>query len=228
MALAFHVSNFNTWKPWTPRHPKSFSPRKCPNSCTPESRKPPPPSPSVALRCDVSLNTMLPPKHGLPLKPPAEVCVPISGSIQLCAPLSSPSQPREMSRPSLSLGNPQHGLFEDALASCMPDSAPAIWGDNNVWPVSCSASHKVGETQRERGEGRKGCRDKLWQWLLKDDTQLMGMMEERRPWLEIERCFPERMESALRQRVSTLQKHKRGMRTAEPARVTVASAASED
>ncbi|ODH12611.1 hypothetical protein ACO22_08092 [Paracoccidioides brasiliensis] len=42
-------------------------------------------------------------------------------------------------------------------------------------------------------------------------------MEERRPWPEIERCFPERTESALRQRASTLRKHERGMRTAESA-----------
>ncbi|OJD23059.1 hypothetical protein ACJ73_05594 [Blastomyces percursus] len=49
-------------------------------------------------------------------------------------------------------------------------------------------------------------------------------MEERRPWPEIERCFPGRTESALRQRVSTLRKQERGMRTAEPAGIPAASA----
>ncbi|EEH39764.2 hypothetical protein PAAG_01953 [Paracoccidioides lutzii Pb01] len=105
MALTFHVK---PWKPWTPRHPKSFSPRKCPNSRTPESRNPPPPPP--APRCDVYPNTMLPPKHGLPLKPPAKVCVPISGNTQPCALLSSPSQPREMSLPPPSSENLRHGV----------------------------------------------------------------------------------------------------------------------
>ncbi|EEH42588.2 uncharacterized protein PADG_07408 [Paracoccidioides brasiliensis Pb18] len=78
--------------------------------------KPPPPPPplspplSLAPRCDVSPNTLLPPKHGLPSKPPAEVCVPISGNTQPCAPLSSPSQPGEMSRPPPSSENPRHGV----------------------------------------------------------------------------------------------------------------------
>ncbi|EQL38005.1 hypothetical protein BDFG_00412 [Blastomyces dermatitidis ATCC 26199] len=110
----------------------------------------------------------------------------------------------------------------------MYDSTPAIWvGDKSVRLASRSAPHKVGKSQRERGEGRKGHR-KLWQWLPEDDARLLSMMEERRPWPEIERCFPERMESALHQRVSTLRKHERGVRTAEPASVTVASAAPED
>ncbi|OJD17935.1 hypothetical protein ACJ73_08759 [Blastomyces percursus] len=419
MALAFHVNNF---KPWTPRHPKSLSLHKCPNSRTPEPRKPPP---SAAPRCDVSPNTLLTPKHGLPSKPPAEVCVPISGNTQPCAPLNSPSQPREMSTPPPSSQNPRHGvsslcdlahhtrnshptpardvqdsisdtptelpplwrgttgaailaddapcdvgdlhqpvqqgddlanpkgiypypvpppsmscdtpnhhqgfrerpdgwnrnphtdddthvldhrqihparcgtdvdvpcsystsddflsdeqsrrrkrgrqqpeqpaakrlrvssvssmedsstalrsrflslqlderlqflswLFECALASCMPDSAPAIWGgDESVRPASRSALHKVGKTQRERSEGRKGHRDRLWRWLPEDDARLLSMMEERRPWSEIERCFPERTESALRQRMSTLRKQERGTRTAEPAGVTAASATPE-
>ncbi|KAL2366234.1 hypothetical protein RJZ56_000882 [Blastomyces dermatitidis] len=450
MALAFHVNNF---KPWTPRHPKSFSLRKCPNSHTPGPRKPPPPAP--APRCDVSPNTLLPPKHGLPSKPPAEVCVPISGNTQPCAPLSSPSHPREMSIPPPSSENPRHRvsslcdlahhipnshptsardvqhdisdaptelpplggsaagadssspsitssdgsledffrlpdlqnnipidpailaddapwdisdlhqpvqqgddlaspkaicpypepplsmscdppnhhhgsgerpdswnrnfqtdddthvlghrqihparcgtdvdvpcsystsddflsgeqsrrpkrgpqqpeepaakrlhvasvssmegsstalrshflslqlderlqflswLFEGALASCMPDSAPAIWGDESVRPAGRSAPRKVGETRRERGEGRKGHRDKLWRWLPEDDARLLGLMEKRRPWPEIETCFPERTESALRQRVSTLRKQERGMRTAERAGITAASATPE-
>ncbi|OJD21880.1 hypothetical protein ACJ73_06780 [Blastomyces percursus] len=118
-------------------------------------------------------------------------------------------------------------LFEGALASCIPDSAPAIWGDENVRPAGRSAPRKVGETRRERGEGRKGHRDKLWRWFPEDDARLLGMMEERRPWPEIETCFPERTESALRQRVSTLRKQERGMRTAERAGVTAASATPE-
>ncbi|EDN02512.1 predicted protein [Histoplasma mississippiense (nom. inval.)] len=118
-------------------------------------------------------------------------------------------------------------LFEGALASCMPDSAPAMWGDGSVRSAGRSAPHKVGETQRERGEGRKGHRDKLWRWLPEEDARLLNMVEERRPWPEVERCFPARTESALRQRVSTLRKQERGMRTAEPAGVIVASVAPE-
>ncbi|ODH45501.1 hypothetical protein GX48_08421 [Paracoccidioides brasiliensis] len=111
----------------------------------------------------------------------------------------------------------------------MPHSAPAIWGgDESVRPAGRSAPHKSGESQRERGEGRKGHRDKLWRWLPEDDARLLSMMEEeRRPWPEVERCFPERTESALRQRVSTLRKQERGMRTAEPAGVIVESATPE-
>ncbi|ODH12610.1 hypothetical protein ACO22_08091, partial [Paracoccidioides brasiliensis] len=54
-------------------------------------------------------------------------------------------------------------LFEGALASCMPDSAPAIRGvDESVRPAGRSAPRKVGESQRGRGEGTKGHRDRLW------------------------------------------------------------------
>ncbi|EDN06849.1 predicted protein [Histoplasma mississippiense (nom. inval.)] len=110
----------------------------------------------------------------------------------------------------------------------MPESAPAIWGgDESVRPAGRSAPHKIGKTERERGEGRKGHRDKLLQWLPEDDARLLSMMEQCRPWPEIESCFPGRTESALRQRVSTLRKHERGMRTAERAGVTAASANPE-
>ncbi|EDN10538.1 predicted protein [Histoplasma mississippiense (nom. inval.)] len=119
-------------------------------------------------------------------------------------------------------------LFEGALASCMYDSTPAIWvGDESVRSAGRSTPRKVGKSQRERGEGRKGHRDKLWRWLPEDDARLLSMMEERRPWPEIESCFPERTESALRQRVSTLRKQERGIRTAEPAGVPAASASPE-
>ncbi|KMP02875.1 hypothetical protein CIRG_02567 [Coccidioides immitis RMSCC 2394] len=37
-------------------------------------------------------------------------------------------------------------LFEGALASCMPDSAPPKWGDKSAWPVSHSAPHKIEKT----------------------------------------------------------------------------------
>ncbi|KGQ01886.1 hypothetical protein PAAG_11276 [Paracoccidioides lutzii Pb01] len=77
-------------------------------------------------------------------------------------------------------------LFEGALASCMPDLAPAIWGDENVRSAGRLGPHKFRKTQQ--------------------------------------RCFPERTESVLRQRVSTLRKQERGMRTAEPAGVPAASA----
>ncbi|EER36764.1 predicted protein [Histoplasma capsulatum var. duboisii H88] len=47
------------------------------HSHTLETRSPPPP----ASHCDASANALLPCKHGLPLKPPAEVCVPISSNV---------------------------------------------------------------------------------------------------------------------------------------------------
>ncbi|TPX23319.1 hypothetical protein DIZ76_012648 [Coccidioides immitis] len=52
-------------------------------------------------------------------------------------------------------------LFEGALASCMPDSAPPKWGDKSAWPVSHSAPHKIEKTQYEHSKKRKGHRDKL-------------------------------------------------------------------
>ncbi|OJD11321.1 hypothetical protein AJ78_07883 [Emergomyces pasteurianus Ep9510] len=108
----FHVNNFKPWAPRRPRHPKPFSLRKCPNSRALEARSPPAPpsSPPPAPRCDASASALLPHKHGLPLKPPAEVCVPISSDVQPCSPLSSLSQSRKVSIPSPSSKNPRHGV----------------------------------------------------------------------------------------------------------------------
>ncbi|QSS70937.1 hypothetical protein I7I50_01599 [Histoplasma capsulatum G186AR] len=77
MALVFHANNFKPWAPRCLRHPKPFSLHKCPNSLTLETRSPPPP----VSHCDASANALLPCKHGLPLKPPAKVCVPISSNV---------------------------------------------------------------------------------------------------------------------------------------------------
>ncbi|KKZ63776.1 hypothetical protein EMCG_01880 [[Emmonsia] crescens] len=68
-----------------------------------------------------------------------------------------------------------------------------------------SAVHKDFHGEIKHTQQRsKSHRDKLWRWSLEDDACLLDMTEDRRPWSEIEKCFPGRTESALRQRQSTL------------------------
>ncbi|QVM09772.1 hypothetical protein D8B26_004431 [Coccidioides posadasii str. Silveira] len=110
-------------------------------------------------------------------------------------------------------------LFEGALASCTPDSdegAPsAIRKDSRA---------ETEETRAKRGDGKKGHGDKRWRWSAEEDARLRDMMEGRRSWSEIEKCFPERTESALRQRQSKLQKDRRRICPAKPAAATPAVA----
>ncbi|KOC10145.1 hypothetical protein AFLA70_213g001551 [Aspergillus flavus AF70] len=66
-----------------------------PNAHSPRSQKPPHPKPSYD-----SLPSTLPlPKHHLPARPPAEVCVHVSANTQPCTPSSSQTQTRETSVP---------------------------------------------------------------------------------------------------------------------------------
>ncbi|EGE83195.1 hypothetical protein RJZ56_008199 [Blastomyces dermatitidis] len=94
----------------------------------------------------------------------------------------------------------------------MPDS------DESMQPAICSDSHEeVEQTRIGNSKRRKGHRDKLWRWSPEDDARLLSMTENHRPWPEIEGCFPERTESALRQRQSVLRRTKKQTRLAEPA-----------
>ncbi|OJD27051.1 hypothetical protein ACJ73_01557 [Blastomyces percursus] len=92
-------------------------------------------------------------------------------------------------------------LFEGALASCTPDFNESV--QSVIHSDSCREIEPTRHNRKRKGHG-----DKPWRWSPKDDAQLLGMTEDRRPWIEIERYFPERTESALRQRQSTLRKQR--------------------
>ncbi|KAI1909475.1 hypothetical protein LOZ65_006524 [Ophidiomyces ophidiicola] len=109
-------------------------------------------------------------------------------------------------------------LFEGALANCTPDS-----DESARLNVREDPREETEQTRPERGEGRKGG-DKRWRWSAEEDARLWDMVEERRSWSEIERCFPGRTESALRQRQSRLQKNQRRIRPAKPTATTPAVA----
>ncbi|KMU75878.1 hypothetical protein CISG_10413 [Coccidioides immitis RMSCC 3703] len=106
-------------------------------------------------------------------------------------------------------------LFEGALASCTPES-----NESARSAVRKDSRQETEQTRPERGEGRKGQK----RWSAEEDARLRGMMEERRSWSEIEKCFPGRTESALRQRQSTLRGNRRKIRPARPTPATPAVA----
>ena len=104
MPPTFHMNNF---KPWARSYRKSFSPYKSPNPYTSRTQKSPRPKPYHD-----SLSSTLPlPKHNLPARPPAEVCVHISANTQLCTSSSPQSQPLEISVPEQNTypETPEHG-----------------------------------------------------------------------------------------------------------------------
>ncbi|EYE98325.1 uncharacterized protein EURHEDRAFT_544726 [Aspergillus ruber CBS 135680] len=104
MPPTFHMNNF---KPWARSYRKPFSPYKSPNYHTQPTQKSPRPKPYHD-----SLPSTLPlPKHNLPARPPAEVCVHINANTQLCTSSSSQSQPLEISVPEQNtyLETPKHG-----------------------------------------------------------------------------------------------------------------------
>ncbi|KAL4861670.1 hypothetical protein BDV12DRAFT_179919 [Aspergillus spectabilis] len=89
MLPTFHMNKF---KPWPPPHQKPFPPHKSLNPCSP--------------------STLPPPKHHLPVRPPAEACVPSSTNPRLYTPLNPQSKPREISEPpsnTSSLEKAKHG-----------------------------------------------------------------------------------------------------------------------
>jgi hypothetical protein len=76
MLPTFQINHF---KPWAPLPAKSFPPHRTLNTCSPRSPSPPDPEP-----CHVPPPSTLPlPKHHLPARPPAEVCVHVSANTQL-------------------------------------------------------------------------------------------------------------------------------------------------
>jgi hypothetical protein len=76
MLPAFQINNF---KPWTPLPAKPCPPHRTLNACSPRTSITPNPEP-----CHVLLpGTLPPPKHHLPARPPAEVCVHVSANTQL-------------------------------------------------------------------------------------------------------------------------------------------------
>ncbi|ODH50529.1 hypothetical protein GX48_03347 [Paracoccidioides brasiliensis] len=110
-------------------------------------------------------------------------------------------------------------LFEGALASCTPDS------NKSMRPAISDSRKEIEQTWHDHSKRRKAHGDKMWRWSPEDDARLLSMTQDRRPWPEIERCFLERTESALRQRQSTLRRNRRGVRSAEPTPITPVSAA---
>ncbi|CEL10095.1 hypothetical protein ASPCAL13222 [Aspergillus calidoustus] len=76
MLPAFQINNF---KPWTPLPAKPCPPHRTLNACFPRTSITPNPEPSHVLLP----GTLPPPKHHLPARPPAEVCVHVSANTQL-------------------------------------------------------------------------------------------------------------------------------------------------
>ncbi|KAL5333657.1 hypothetical protein BJX70DRAFT_392006 [Aspergillus crustosus] len=68
MLPTFHINNF---KPWALSHQKPFLQHKSSNPCSTRTQNPPRPKDCH----DSPRSTLPPPKHHLPARPPAEVCV---------------------------------------------------------------------------------------------------------------------------------------------------------
>lgn len=131
MLPTFHLNNF---KPWAPSHRKPFSPRKSLNPCTPPTQKPPRTKPY-----QTSLPSTLPlPKHHLPARPPAEVCMHTITNAQPRT-LSTPElQPRQSKpQPSTYSENSNHGTaspHDSASHISDPNRAPRceLQDDTNI------------------------------------------------------------------------------------------------
>lgn len=93
MLPTFHLNNF---KPWAPPNRKPLPPQKSPNSCSPSTQNPP----RTKIYHNSITSTLPSPKHHLPARPPAEVCVLANAGSQSCLPPSNPrSEPREITAP---------------------------------------------------------------------------------------------------------------------------------
>ncbi|GMG38900.1 unnamed protein product [Aspergillus oryzae] len=124
MLFTHHMDNF---KPWTPPHTKSFSRHKSHKSRTPRASNLTHPKP----RHDSLPSTLPFPKHSLPARPPAEVCMNISTNTQPGTPLSSQSQPRGISIPPPN--TPYSEKPKHATAS-PPDPAPHTSNSDGTSP----------------------------------------------------------------------------------------------
>lgn len=112
MLPAFHMNSF---KPWAPPSRKPSPPRKSPKPCSPRTQN---------LRrskpCHDSFpRTLPPPKHHLPARPPAEVCVPTRADTQSCPPPSSSQfQPWDVTAPEpYTHSDPRRGISKQFGAS---------------------------------------------------------------------------------------------------------------
>jgi hypothetical protein len=98
MTPTFQVNNF---KPWAPPRRKPFSPHRSPYPRSERTSDSPYPRP-----CHESLPSTLPfPKHHLPVRPPAEVCMNSSTNTRPCAPGEIPAEPPS----TISLKKAKHG-----------------------------------------------------------------------------------------------------------------------
>ncbi|KAB8256813.1 hypothetical protein BDV32DRAFT_90643 [Aspergillus pseudonomiae] len=118
MFPTFHINNF---KPWAPPHTKPFPPHKSLTSRAPRTPIPTPKldtPPPYKPRHDSFPSTLPTPKHCLPARPPAEVCLRISADTRPCT-LNSQPPLRECSIPlpnTLSSKIPEHGT----ISTCYP------------------------------------------------------------------------------------------------------------
>ncbi|KAL2871267.1 uncharacterized protein BJX67DRAFT_219589 [Aspergillus lucknowensis] len=151
----------NRFKPWALPPRKPFPPHKTPNKCSPRSQKPPHRKPSYGFPS----STLTPPKHHLPARPPAEVCVHVSASTQPCTPSNCQIQTREVSlpdsEPNTFSEKPEYGAASprdlgphipapDPIPCCdpqdnagIPTEPPAFRGDDaedSLSPPSISSS----------------------------------------------------------------------------------------
>ncbi|OJJ65460.1 hypothetical protein ASPBRDRAFT_675413 [Aspergillus brasiliensis CBS 101740] len=142
MLPTFHTNNF---KPWDPHHTKSFPPRK---SLTSRTLRAPIPTtklnkPPHKPRNDSLPSTLPSPKHRLPARPPAGICVHISTDTQPFT-LNSQPPPRELpfredtagegqSSPSISSDATLEEFFRlPGLQNNIPID-PVILADNTPW-----------------------------------------------------------------------------------------------
>ncbi|OJD22994.1 hypothetical protein ACJ73_05651 [Blastomyces percursus] len=140
-------------------------------------------------------------------------------STETDTPCSSGVGEGSSSKQSESLKRGAEGLEEQTTKQ--PRIASTLPTHSFITSAACLDYHgEIGPTRHGPSKGKKGDRCKqLWRWSPEDDARLLSMIEDRQSWPEIERCFPGRTESALRQRQSTLRK-RRNRRGLDPARST--------
>ncbi|KAE8406601.1 hypothetical protein BDV37DRAFT_269927 [Aspergillus pseudonomiae] len=147
MFPTFHINNF---KPWAPPHTKQITPHKSLASRAPRTPIPTPKlntPPPYKPRHHSFPSTLPSPKHCLPARPPAEVCLHISADTRPCT-LNSQPPPREytagasQSSPSTSSEDSLEELFGfPGLQSNIPID-PVILADNKPWEEEASGLHQ--------------------------------------------------------------------------------------
>lgn len=127
----FHAN----FKRWAPPYPKLLSSHRSLPSHSSVSRCSPPSKP-----CHDSPRSTLPaPKHHLPARPPAEVCVPSSTNTEQCTPSASQTRAREISIPPPrmpSSESPEHGPSFPHDPAHLTPSSPQIAVCNTQDPAA--------------------------------------------------------------------------------------------